>query len=81
MLRHQLLEGNWLQLAFYRLLQYGLRSRFSTSAQIIFSRGGPLTRRAPRPIPPVLKSTGFHFPPETSTIVSPEQSYRTGVSP
>jgi hypothetical protein len=36
MLRHELREGNWLQLS-CRLLQYGLVARFSTFHQIIVS--------------------------------------------
>src|ERR1700674_2069399 len=60
-------KGNRPQLSSYRLLQYGLVKRFSTSRPIIFSGDGPALG-APKANSDRLKSvspkksTEFHFP-------------------
>src|ERR1700674_3308450 len=74
-------KGNRRQLSSYRLLQYGLVKRFSTSRAIIFSGDGPALG-APKANSGRLKSvspkksTGFHFPREPSTIVSSRTEFQ-----
>src|SRR5438445_3877079 len=76
-------KGNRRQLSSYRLLQYGLVKRFSTSRSIIFSGE---SRRLARPmafsvhlqVRPPERSTGFHFhfPRHPSTIVSSRTEFQ-----
>src|SRR6266853_1043339 len=74
-------KGNRRQLSSYRLLQYGLVKRFSTSRPIIFSGdvpalGAPNGFFRPPPVRPPPKSTGFHFPRQPSTIVSSRTEFQ-----
>src|SRR6266478_4810192 len=75
-------KGNRRQLSSYRLLQYGLVKRFSTSRPIIFSEEVPALG-APNGLFPSIptfvrpqKSTGFHFPRQPSTIVSSRTEFQ-----